>query len=500
MSKLSCAHAFAHFIAYVALGMLAGCDAASATTPSAEHANTDKPMKSPRERRDAGATPPDATTHDASVIEQDAGSRAEAPTAPPAKPKIGRASQGSTPLPCELRSVLATSCQSCHASSPGAQAPMALTTLEDWKAPSVSQSERTVFELARLRVHNQDAPMPPSGRMRLDAGALAVIDAASRADLEAGPALCNGQPMEQTDPSNPTDPLEAEIGECYRLSVHGRSAPDDDTPYLVPAGESNVCFVFEPPWGPAPDVQVISIRSHNGPLVHHWILSDMHREYTDGQILATGPLCVRGARRQFGAFARNQQARQDMPEGVGLLMPSGGTGVGLTLSMHYNNLGGDPTNDDTYVEICTAKTRRPNTAEVLQLGPGYFMLEPHRATTATGTCTVTGMADVHILRSFPHMHARGRSLDTLIQRADGKTETLIDMPFNVDDQLVYDTPATLHTGDKLLTTCHWQNDTDRTIVVGEGVEDEMCINFVTVWPRDALINGRDLLGADGCLR
>ena len=68
------------------------------------------------------------------------------------------------------------------------------------------------------------------------------------------------------------------------------------------------------------------------------------------------------------------------------------------------------------------------------------------------------------------MHARGRRLDTIVQRSNGTRETLIDAPFDVNDQLVYDTPVVLHTGDKLLTTCHWENDTDRPLVNGESVD------------------------------
>jgi hypothetical protein len=409
----------------------------------------------------------------------------------------GRRSLGTTPLPCELRKVLSTSCQSCHASDPGLQAPMALTSLEDWKAPSVSQSDRKVFEIAAQRVHDDRAPMPPAMRRRLEAPDLAVVDAASRADVAAGPERCEGElemPPSMTPPTS-----EDEIDKCYRLRAHQVPQAGDETSYMVPAGESNVCFVFEPPWGDQPDVQAISIRSHNGPLVHHWILSDMHREFSDGQFLADGPLCVRGAQKQFGAFGINQQPVLDMPPDVGLKMPPAGTGVGLSLSVHYYNRG-DAAPDDTYVDICTAKSPRPAEAEVVQLGPGYFSLPPHQPTSASGTCSITGMLDAHIIRSFPHMHARGRALDTIIVRADGTRDTLIDMPFDMSDQLTYETVATVRPGDKLITTCHWQNDTDRTIVVGEGVDDEMCINFVTVWPVNGLINGKDLLGADGCLR
>lgn len=410
--------------------------------------------------------------------------------------KAGRISLGATPLPCALRRVLSTNCQSCHARDPGLQAPMALTSLEDWEAASVSQPERKVYELAMQRVHEDSAPMPPAGRRRLESDALAVVDEAGRPDLEAGPERCEGPP--QTEMPVIPLPSDDEIDKCYRLKVHQVSQPGDETPYVVPAGESHVCFVFAPPWGERTDVQALSIRSHNGPLVHHWVLSDM-RDVADGQVLADDPFCWVGAEKQYAAFGINQQSEVNMPEGVGLKMPSSSDGVSLMLNVHYNNRG-DAANDDTYLDICTAKTPRPAEAEVVQLRTGYFVLQPHQPTSVSGTCTVTGKVDAHIVRSFPHMHARGRALDTIIQRADGTRETLINMPFDMGDQLAYDTPAIVHPGDKLLTTCHWQNDTDETIVMGEGVDNEMCINFVTVWPVNALINGKSLAGVDGCLR
>lgn len=287
---------------------------------------------------------------------------------------------------------------------------------------------------------------------------------------------------------------DSEIEQCYRLQVHQESDPNDHSPYIVSAGESNTCFLFEPPWG-ATEVQAISIRTHTGPLVHHWVLGDNDGGHEAGAVLPDGFACI-GSNRQFAAYSRNQQPIIDMPADVGLKMPAGNSGVLLSLNFHYYNVG-DAAPDETYVEICTPKAPRPNLAEVVMLGPTGFSLPPHKATAATGTCTVDGKLEANIVRSFPHMHARGRSQDTIIARKDGTRETLINMPFDAGEQLVYDTPATVKPGDRLLTTCHWQNDTDDTIDEGESVDDEMCINFVTVWPVDSLING-SVLGIEGC--
>jgi hypothetical protein len=44
----------------------------------------------------------------------------------------------------------------------------------------------------------------------------------------------------------------------------------------------------------------------------------------------------------------------------------------------------------------------------------------------------------------------------------------------------------LNPGDVLATDCHYSNDSDGTVTFGEKTENEMCFNFVTVWPTSAL--------------
>ena len=92
------------------------------------------------------------------------------------------------------------------------------------------------------------------------------------------------------------------------------------------------------------------------------------------------------------------------------------------------------------------------------------------------------------------MHERGVAMDTVIRRSDGTQEVLIDAPFDFNNQLMYDTPAVIHPGDQLVTTCHFVNDTDRLIGVGYDSLSEMCFNFVYAWPAKALIGGISLTG------
>lgn len=78
------------------------------------------------------------------------------------------------------------------------------------------------------------------------------------------------------------------------------------------------------------------------------------------------------------------------------------------------------------------------------------------------------------------------------------TAPVIDVPFDFNNQLTYDIDAVLRPGERLIATCEFHNDTDRPILAGESSQDEMCVNFITAWPADALLTGRNGAGASGC--
>ena len=415
-----------------------------------------------------------------------------------ALPSTPRSSLGDTPLPCELQSVLRASCQSCHARTPGAGAPMALITREDFLAAAVTRPERKVYELVLERVHSSSAPMPPSPQRRLVTQELALFDAQLTADLASGPDSCDdARPLESASAGKVAYPAPdpAEIDRCYPLLAHGVSGTDDQSPFHVPSGESHACFVFDVPW--SGDVQAVSIRSRQSTAVHHWLLSDHTGDIQGGSVLPDRADCNLSAHKIFAVSAVNQQSELNMPPGVGLQMPAGGGSARMMLGMHYFNTG-EPVDDTSGAEICVARAPRPQTASITELGVSLLNLPPHRSTDVSSTCRPSYNGEIHIIRAFPHMHARGVRLDTIIQRASGARETLIDVPFSFENQIAYDVDQRLQPGDRMLTTCHFDNMTNRTILGGESSDDEMCINFVTAWPAGSLVTSLPFLQADSC--
>jgi hypothetical protein len=74
--------------------------------------------------------------------------------------------------------------------------------------------------------------------------------------------------------------------------------------------------------------------------------------------------------------------------------------------------------------ITCGGTSRPNTATISLLGSEVIALAPGAQGEASGTCTPQYPGDIHILRSWPHMHEIGREMETNIVRATGSTEPL----------------------------------------------------------------------------
>jgi hypothetical protein len=176
-----------------------------------------------------------------------------------------------------------------------------------------------------------------------------------------------------------------------------------------------------------------------------------------------------------------------MPDGVGMELPSGPNAY-LVLEVHYYNGTNAPgMYDRSGVEICATDKLRENTATVSWLGTEGIILPANTQGTATGTCTPNYSGQINIIRSWPHMHTLGRGLRTEILRAGGGTEMLVDVPnFDFDYQYSYETPNVINPGDKLVTTCTYQNTTPGLVTFGPATENEMCYNFVIAYPANAL--------------
>ena len=88
------------------------------------------------------------------------------------------------------------------------------------------------------------------------------------------------------------------------------------------------------------------------------------------------------------------------------------------------------------------------------------------------------------------MHLLGSGFKTQHKRGLTDIGDLVSLPmgtWSFDDQRHYNvTPRRdVLPGDVLTTTCYYDNPTASTVTFGEGTHDEMCFDFITVYPYDA---------------
>jgi copper type II ascorbate-dependent monooxygenase-like protein len=96
---------------------------------------------------------------------------------------------------------------------------------------------------------------------------------------------------------------------------------------------------------------------------------------------------------------------------------------------------------------------------------------------------------------FPHMHQIGSSIRVDLLRADGSKSCVINIPkwdFHWQGEYQFQSPIKVAPGDRLLTTCVWDNSVGhqplvdgvpqqpRDVKFGEGSTDEMCLSGFTL--------------------
>jgi hypothetical protein len=343
---------------------------------------------------------------------------------------------------------------------------MSLKTYAELQAPAFSDKTKKVYQLVGVRVHDTVKPMPP--QEKLTAQQLNEIDmwVAAGAPPSADPT-CGGSalPPEPTTPAWPDN-----CDETYMITTARGGRPNS-----VAAGtESHPQIPVPAPWGNE-RVQAIAWRAvtDNASVLHHWILYGPSREFLFG-------------------WAPGKDNNEPLPPDVGVYLPSGN----MTLDVHYNNTTGTQTEQDASgVEICVLKQAnfRPKTATVADSLTSLLISIPAGAANqqVTGTCTHSGMP-VRLLSVSPHAHRTAHHMKFTVQKANGQVISMHDESFNFEEQTTYplNPPVIVEAGDRIITTCTFTNDTDRTITFGENTGNEMCFNFALYEPMGGLNCGR----------
>jgi hypothetical protein len=355
-----------------------------------------------------------------------------------------------------------------------------------------------------MRIHDTARPMPPPPKdmptvnSMLAANELAILDAWLNGGALAGtdptcapaPATDGGVPPGYYGGEMPPD-----VENCYEIHAHASGG----TGPLMSNGEHYAAFYFDAPWpAGSQGVYFETLPGENPQILHHWLIyAEENGNQADGTVdyPASGshpssPTLVAG----WAPGANNN----DLPSDVGLQLAA--PNKKMSMEIHFFGPEGMALPTSAGVKICTVETHlRPNTATISWLGTelGINVAPMAQDSVATGTCTPQFQGDIHILRSWPHMHLMGRRMESVIVRKGGGEEPMNPAggwPFDFNSEVSWKTDFVLHAGDTVRTSCHYTNTTSNSIAVGFENRYEMCFNFTTAYPAKALVN-KGLIGS-----
>ncbi len=146
------------------------------------------------------------------------------------------------------------------------------------------------------------------------------------------------------------------------------------------------------------------------------------------------------------------------PEGTAKRIPAGSK---LVFEVHYTPNGKEQT-DRSSVGVVWAK-KPPEYAAESNILANMLMKVPPKAANHKQEFTYTFKEDVEIVSFMPHMHLRGVAAKYVLTRADGKSETLLNVPdydFNWQSVYAFAEPIKVGKGDKLSWQAWWDNSPD----------------------------------------
>ena len=385
-------------------------------------------------------------------------------------------------IPCEVAQLLATHCWSCHVEPPKFGAPMSLGSRVELEAHAAIIVDR-LFDTSN--------PMPPSGEMSAaERNVLATW-------LDSGAPAYDGPPCDELVPpeEQPVGPDALNCTPTHTFEAHAEGSAD---PYHVPeVGADNLyqCFTFKSPFNGTEQATAWAPVVDDERVLHHWILYRTETPQPDGGVMA----CDMPADATFVAGWAPGGQNFELPDNVGLELA--GPDDYFILQVHYHNTAHySDALDKSGVALCTTDTPREHTAGVYTLGSvGINIPAFSSGVDATGTCPSWATSfltePLHAIASFPHMHEFGTSFRTEVFRGadDGPMETLVEIDNWVfDNQRYYehDPAFTIYPGDSIRTTCTYDNTSSNTVTFGEETEDEMCFNFVMLYPIDIFTGNR----------
>jgi hypothetical protein len=411
---------------------------------------------------------------------------------------------GGAALPCDVATVLKAKCQLCHGTTPQFGAPMSLVSYADTQAPGRSNPSSKMWQLMRVRAHATNSPMPPNGQPALSTGAageLAILDSWFTSGAPAASAVTGacgvagqgtGGAAGGTVGPGDGGPNAAGIGPQYLpctpnhvLTTHAAGSTTKKYPVPNPTNDSYVCFNFKSPFAPGEQATAWAPVIDDSRVIHHYILYGTTTAVTDGSVTANCIALSAGATHISGWAPGGGNTVLDPDVGLKLDYPY------FQLQVHYNNQRYSDGADASGVAFCSTTTPRTNEAGIVTLGPSFFSIPAMANDFAVpATCTTLasdGKTPLMVIGTSPHMHLLGTGFTTQHLRGGASMGDLSNIPlgsWSFDDQRHYviSPRRQVMPGDTLKTTCYYDNPTASPVSFGTRTSDEMCFDFITVYP------------------
>jgi hypothetical protein len=304
------------------------------------------------------------------------------------------------------------------------------------------------------------------------------------------------------DATKPGAPIDK--GPTNELSRVDRTLemPVEYTPQKEP--DDYRCFVID--WPGAETEYVTGYRANpgNAAVVHHVIAfvvapADVSSvEAADAAEAGPGYTCYGGPGVKaswIGAWTPGNLG-VDNPEGTGIRIEPGSK---IVMQVHYNTLTAGAQSDRTTMDFRLEKSVTKEAKIQPWARPAWLsgdgMLIPanesdvmHSFAYDPTVLPPGGPVTIHGLGL--HMHQLGKRGLVRIDRADGTTECMIDVPhwdFHWQGTYTFLEPKTVNPGDKVHLECHWDNSAanqplvdgvklpPKDVTWGEGTTDEMCL-------------------------
>ena len=406
---------------------------------------------------------------------------------------------GTGALPCAVASVLQAKCQSCHGPTPLFGAPMSLVTYADTQAAAQSNPALKVWDRMRTRVHAGTMPMPPVGQPSLTTAELAALDAWFGASAPAGQPCGGGGGGSTGTGSGATGGggaggvvgPGAGIGPQYLpctpnriMTAHAANSLTTKYPVPNPTNDRYVCFNFKSPFAAGEQATAWAPIIDDARVIHHWILYGTTSAVTDGSVSTSCQATSLGGTHVAGWAPGGNNSVFDDDIGLVLDYPY------YQLQIHYNNQRYADGADASGVAFCTTNTPRANAAGIVTLGTMFFNI-PAGANDfpVNSTCSnlaADGKTPMTIIGTSPHMHLLGTGFRTQHMRGSSNMGDISNVPigtWSFDGQKHYTIPRRqVLPGDKLLSTCYFDNPGTTSVGFGTKTSDEMCFDFITVYP------------------